>query len=179
MSRLSLFLRHRINPLEAAARHVPPLHQAGCTTMLKWFLHHTGLLGAAIDTRSAGARLEVHMQSQYQPFRDDYVDRVITLESLAVGLADIEDLHGLPRTDVHRLIASAHDNPPHDGYRWPRDAAHFPATRNRLRDLGTPSAQTLLDEHTVKAVRLADDADYAAFGHLYVEPSRASERRTE
>jgi hypothetical protein len=64
MSRLSLFLRHCINPLKAAAWHVPPLHQAGfpvtvcwsakagCTAILKWFLHHTGLLGAAESLRS-------------------------------------------------------------------------------------------------------------------------------
>jgi hypothetical protein len=64
MSRVSLFLRHRLDPLKAAARHVPPLHhagfpvtvcwsaKAGCTTMLKWFLHHTGLLGAAEALRS-------------------------------------------------------------------------------------------------------------------------------
>jgi hypothetical protein len=282
MSRLSLFLRHRLNPLKAAARHVPPLHQAGfpvtvcwsakagCTTMLKWFLHHTGLLGAAeafhewpheyrqkvlmrpldgymarcttalrrgdtqvikvvrdparravssylqlirmgeeglgklgvaswkkrvglgrqaglsfeqflrfvIDTRSAGAPLEVHMQSQHQPSWDDFVERVITLENLAVGLADIEQVHGLPRTDLPRFSASPHHNPAHDGEPWPHGAARFPATCDSLRDLGTPPAQALLDEHTVRLVRLAYEADYAAFGHLYAEPSRAAENRT-
>lgn len=273
MSRFSTFVRHRMNPAAAAARHVPPLHEAGfpvtvcwsakagCTTMLKWFLHHTGRLGAAeahhewpheyrlqvlmrplggyvarctaalrrgdtrvikvvrdpsrravsafihlirmggagtrgvdswkrrvglgrqpglsfeqflhfvIDTRSANAPLDVHVQSQSQPVWDEFVERVIPLESLAAGLADIEDQHGLPRTDVRHLSASNHHNAPHDSHRWPRDAARVPVTREGLRDLGTPSAQALLDDRTVEVVRRAYEADYTAFGHLYAESS--------
>lgn len=273
MSRLSTYLRHRINPLKAAARKVPPLHQAGfpvtvcwsakagCTTVLRWFLHHVGLLEAAeafhawpheyrqrvlmrplgdymarctaalrrgdtqvikvvrdparravssylqlirmgeegtrkigveswkrrvglgrqaglsfeqflrfvIDKRLAGAPLDVHLESQSQPVWDDFVDRVIMLESLAAGLAEIEDRHGLPRADVSRFSESAHHNPPHDGHGWPADAARFPATSERLSDLGTPPPQALLDEHTVRLLRRAYEADYAAFGHLYAE----------
>jgi hypothetical protein len=77
---------------------------------------------------------------------------------------------------VQRFSASAHHNPPHDGHGWPGDAASFPATCDRLRDLGTPPPQTLLNEHTVRLVRLAYEADDAAYGHLSTELFRAETR---
>lgn len=60
MSRLTHLLRHLFDPEAIVARQTAPLYRsgfpvavcwsakAGCTTVLKWFLHHAGLLDAAL-----------------------------------------------------------------------------------------------------------------------------------
>lgn len=268
-------------PAAVAARPVPPLFRpdvpvavcwsakAGCTTVLKWFLHHAGLLEAAtarspwphdyrckvlmnpfdayvaacraslrsrdvevikvvrdparravssylhllregahpgwnhgvdawkqgvglgrqpglsfeqflhfvIDVQEAGRPLDIHFRPQSEPAWDARVERVIRLEGLADGLAEVERLHGLPRSDVSAFSESPHHNRPHGRHGWPRDAARFAATSAHVRDLGTPPAEALLDDRTVDLVRRAYGVDYEAYGHLYALPSVATVRR--
>lgn len=72
MSRLSKWWRQLV-PRAAAPDSAPPLHRAGfpvvvcwsakagCTTVLKWFLHHTGLLDAALARHAWPHRYRAHV----------------------------------------------------------------------------------------------------------------------
>lgn len=134
-------------------------------------------LSFVIDQRRADGPLDVHFQPQWMPGWDRHVDRIIPLEGLAAGLAEIEARHGLPPTDIGDFSESRHHNAPDARHRWPADPSRFAATRAHLRTLGTPPPAALLDDRSVALVREAYACDYEAYGHLYRAPRSAGRVR--
>ncbi len=130
-----------------------------------------------IDMQEAGQRLDIHFRPQAEPVWDALIDRVIPLEHIADGMAEVERRHGLAPSDVKSLSRSPHHNKPAVRHGWPRDAARFAATSDHLSELGTPPAEALLDDRTVDLVQRAYGKDYEAYGHLYAMPSVATARR--
>lgn len=164
------FVRMSVDPgwkpgIEGWKREVGLGRQPGLS--FEQFLYFVG------EMRTGGRPLDIHFRPQWEPDWDGLVDRVIPLEHLAAGIADIESRHGLPRTDVRLFSESRHHNPPRAGHGWPRDVARFAATRDDLLRLGTPPVEDFLDDRTHDLVRAAYDVDFAAYASHYAEPRTA------
>jgi hypothetical protein len=120
-----------------------------------------------LDARDAGKLVDVHAQPQWNPLQDPYVRLHIPLEDLASHLHHLEQLCGLRTSPLDRLSRSPHHSPPVKGRPWPPHASSLPLDKQRLRSLGTPNGDTLLDEITRPLIRDAFAIDYTAYARFY------------
>jgi hypothetical protein len=129
-----------------------------------------------LDARDAGKMVDVHAQPQWNPLQDPYVRLHIPLEDLASHLHRLEHLCGLRTSPLDLLSRSPHHSPPAKGRPWPPHASSLPLDKKRLRSLGTPNSDTLLDEITRPLIRDAFTIDYVAYARFYAPVKDTAEQ---
>jgi hypothetical protein len=130
-----------------------------------------------IDTSAAGRLHDPHFQPQWSAAQDPFIIQHLPLEDLAAGLHELEQLCGVKASPLAALSESLHHSPPERGNRWPREAARLPLDADRLKSLGTPRYELLLDASTLALIGQAFAADYAAYAKLYPVPFGAAAAR--
>ena len=128
-----------------------------------------------LDTRDAGKPVDLHARPQWNPFQDPFVRQHIPLEELSTSLRRLERLCGLCESPLEALSVSPHHCPPAGGRPWPADASSLPLDNDRLRILGAPNPDALLDAATLPLIHDAFAADYAAYARFYGTASTAPE----
>lgn len=135
------------------------------------FLHFT------IDAGSAGTLRDPHLQPQWNPHQDPFVVHHLPLENLAPRLRHLEQLCDLRESPLAYLSKSPHHSPPRKGYAWPQEAARLPLDTARLKLLGTPRYESLLDASTLPLVNQAFAGDYEAYRDFYSSATAAAAGR--
>jgi hypothetical protein len=127
-----------------------------------------------LDTSAAGRLHDPHFQPQWNAAQDPFIIQHLPLENLATGLHQLEQLCGLKASPLAALSKSLHHSTPERGSRWPREAARLPLDTDRLKSLGTPRYESLLDPSTLALIGRAFAADYAAYATFYPLPIGAA-----
>jgi hypothetical protein len=127
-----------------------------------------------LDTTAAGTLHDPHLQPQLNAAQDPFIIQHLPLEDLAPRLHRLEQLCGLKTAPLTALSKSPHHSRPERCHRWPRDAARIPLDSARLKSLGTPRYESLLDAFTLALISRAYAADYAAYATFYPLPIGAA-----
>ena len=126
------------------------------------------------DCRAAGTPLDHHLQPQWNPSQDPFVEQLIPLERLGPEIRRLERQHGLRESPLADLSQSPHHRPSVTRECWPARAADMPLDGRRMRRLGGPPTDVLLDDTTRPLIHEAFAEDYAGYGRFYaaVRPAR-------
>jgi len=128
-----------------------------------------------LDRRAAGEPIDVHVCPQWNLMQDPFVLQHIPLEELSTSLRRLEQLCGLRESPLEALSQSPHHYPSANDRPWPPDASSLPLDNKRLRALGTPSGEALLDDVTLPLIHEAFAVDYAAYSSFYKPKAHQAE----